>query len=420
MADEVRAMDVGRLTSQRAAYERFVERFGTPQQLAANYLEQSELPDSSGALGRRVAAVILLLAITTGGVCYAIQLEPPKLSPFTDVQFERDQVIVTYADQTYQWLELDGHKVEEIVASSKQQFGSRWQKRISEDLVEVLWGLNHKPGKTVKLRLLDLKTKEETVAENAPMTEENRSTVYAKRLKAEFLNERVPPKLSPFTDVRFEGEQMIVTYAGKTYQWLGLDDHKIEAIIASSKQQFGKRWQKRISEDLVEVLWGMGHVPDKTVKLRLLDPRTKRKIVTANAPLTESNRLAVYKNRLQAEDETQADPPKRSPFTEVSFKAEQVIVTYNDQNYQWLELDGFKVEDIIASAKKQFDGRWQKRISEDLVEVLWGMNHKPGNTVELRLLDTQTKRSVVVKDAPLTAENRQLVYRKRMGTNQRR
>ena len=50
---------------------------------------------------------------------------PPKLSPFTDVRFEDERVIVDYEDQTYQRLELNGIKVEDIV-SSKKQFGWQW------------------------------------------------------------------------------------------------------------------------------------------------------------------------------------------------------------------------------------------------------------------------------------------------------
>ena len=38
LMDEVYAMDVGRLTSEPAAYERLIQRFGTPQQLAESYL----------------------------------------------------------------------------------------------------------------------------------------------------------------------------------------------------------------------------------------------------------------------------------------------------------------------------------------------------------------------------------------------
>ena len=106
---------------------------------------------------------------------------PPKLSPFTDVRFEDEQVIVAYDGQTYQWLELNGIKVEDIVTSSKKQFGGQWQKRISEDLVELLWGMGHQPGNMVKLRLLDLKTKQDFVVENAPMTKENRYAIFGNR-----------------------------------------------------------------------------------------------------------------------------------------------------------------------------------------------------------------------------------------------
>ena len=47
LTDEVRSMDVGRLTNEHAAYQRLVERFGTPAQMAMSYLEQSQLTDAS-------------------------------------------------------------------------------------------------------------------------------------------------------------------------------------------------------------------------------------------------------------------------------------------------------------------------------------------------------------------------------------
>jgi len=101
--------------------------------------------------------------------------------------------------------------------------------------------------------------------------------------------------------------------------------------------------------------------------------------------------------------------PKISPFAAVRFEDEKVIVAYEGQTYQWLELNGIKVKDIVTSSKKQFDGRWQKRIREDLVEVLWGMGHKPGNKVKLRLLDLKTKRDFVVENARMTKENRDAI-----------
>ena len=102
----------------------------------------------------------------------------PKLSPFTKVDFEGEKVIVTYDGKAHQWLGIDDIKVEDIVSSSKQQFGSKWQMRVAEDLVEVLAGMGHHPGETVRLRLRDLKTNQKVFIEAAPMTEENRSMVY--------------------------------------------------------------------------------------------------------------------------------------------------------------------------------------------------------------------------------------------------
>lgn len=104
--------------------------------------------------------------------------------------------------------------------------------------------------------------------------------------------------------------------------------------------------------------------------------------------------------------------PTLSPFTAVQFEKQQIIVTYQERNYQWLELDGMKVEDIIAAAKWRHWGRWQKRVSEDLVDVLWGMGHQPGDTVSLLLRDLETSERIFVEQAPMTAENRNAVYQK--------
>jgi serine-type D-Ala-D-Ala carboxypeptidase/endopeptidase len=154
---------------------------------------------SSVFINRRINSAVIVLCNTqvTGKVDeLGVQLiqkaaglesnsAPPKLSPFTAVRFEDEKVIVAYDGQTYQWLELNGLKVEDIAASSKKQFGGLWQKRISEDLVEVLWGMGHKPGNMVKLRLVDLKTKQDVVVENAPMTKKNRDAIKENRPQAD-------------------------------------------------------------------------------------------------------------------------------------------------------------------------------------------------------------------------------------------
>ncbi len=104
------------------------------------------------------------------------------------------------------------------------------------------------------------------------------------------------------------------------------------------------------------------------------------------------------------------DAPKISPFTAVRFDDDRVIVTYKDQDYQWLEIDGIKVEDMIKSAKWRFGFIWKKRIAEDMIDVLWGMGHQPNETVSLRLKDLETGDVLDITVAAMTSENRTAVY----------
>lgn len=105
--------------------------------------------------------------------------EAPKVSPFTSVGLNDDKVFVQYEGRLLQWHEIDGIKVFDIIAAAKKQYGNRWGKRIREDLVEVLWGMGHQPGETVKLRMQDVKTNEEVVVEKAKMTSKNRQAIRA-------------------------------------------------------------------------------------------------------------------------------------------------------------------------------------------------------------------------------------------------
>lgn len=109
--------------------------------------------------------------------------------------------------------------------------------------------------------------------------------------------DNAPPKVSPFTDVRFEGEQVIVTYDAAAYQWLQIDEVKVDDIVRSAKKRYGSKWQMRIAEDMVDVLWNMGHQPGKTVRLRLRRLATDQVVRVESAPMTEENRAEVYRNR---------------------------------------------------------------------------------------------------------------------------
>lgn len=184
LQNEVASLVADRSLTATEIYGYFVHHYGSPEQVAAEYFDASDLePSSKGVLSRwkSIAAVLLLWLTVAGGVCFAMLREPPKLSPFTDVVVTNDQVLVEFKGEVSEWLAIDDILVTNIVASAKEQFGRRWEKRIVEDIVEVLWGMGHSPGQTVKLRLRDPETGEETVVDSAPLTYENRRIVYAAR-----------------------------------------------------------------------------------------------------------------------------------------------------------------------------------------------------------------------------------------------
>jgi len=120
------------------------------------------------------------------------------------------------------------------------------------------------------------------------------------------------PSTSPFTEVRFEDEQVIVTYDGIAYQWLEIDGIKVKEIVSSAKSRFGKNWQKRVAEDMLDVLLGMDYEPKTTVTLRLLDLETKETCVFEKALMTQENRQAIYWNRAHADDEADANDDDES------------------------------------------------------------------------------------------------------------
>ncbi|EGF25472.1 hypothetical protein RBWH47_03601 [Rhodopirellula baltica WH47] len=104
--------------------------------------------------------------------------EPPKISPFTRMEYDHGKVLVEFESKTYQLSGVDQFTIANLVLRSRALYGRKWKKRLSEDLVELLWEMKHFPGDTVDLHLKDLKTGERRTIVNAEMTEENRSKLY--------------------------------------------------------------------------------------------------------------------------------------------------------------------------------------------------------------------------------------------------
>ena len=104
-------------------------------------------------------------------------------------------------------------------------------------------------------------------------------------------------KLSPFTEVRFEGETPLVRFEGKWYELIELDGLKAARIVAFCKEKYDRKWDRRFAEDLVEVLEAMGQRPGRHVRLVLRAKETGLKVKVARAAMTGENRKRVREAR---------------------------------------------------------------------------------------------------------------------------
>ena len=101
------------------------------------------------------------------------------------------------------------------------------------------------------------------------------------------------PKQSPFAGVRWQNSRPEVFVAQDWYQLVSLNDLPVDRILGFSKKTFGKKWQKRFEEDLVELLSKMGHPPKNKVKLVLKTLDTNEAKTWNSIPMTTANRDAI-------------------------------------------------------------------------------------------------------------------------------
>ena len=118
--------------------------------------------------------LLCLISILTGPALIA-QTAPEKSSPFTAVKWVNDQPSVQFQGEWFEPFSIDGVTVERILKHCKEEHGRRYQKRFSEDLVEIMGEMGYQLKPEVKLVL---KMDGRTVVRTGQMTEANRRMVW--------------------------------------------------------------------------------------------------------------------------------------------------------------------------------------------------------------------------------------------------
>ncbi|MEL6796603.1 MAG: S41 family peptidase [Planctomycetota bacterium] len=102
-------------------------------------------------------------------------------------------------------------------------------------------------------------------------------------------------QVSPFTRVEFDADgTLVVTLDGERVPLVLLGGVPTAELIAGAKREFGDRWQKRIGEDLLEVFEALDVELDSEDAIDVVIFRDGEFVEIADAPMTRSNRMAVW------------------------------------------------------------------------------------------------------------------------------
>jgi RNA polymerase sigma factor (sigma-70 family) len=134
-------------------------------------------------------------------------------------------------------------------------------------------------------------------------------------------------------------------------------------------------------------------------------------VTAATVIVGQTNRTALA---AKERNEGAKDFDKLAPYSGIRWKDDgSAEIQIGDVWLGWLALDGVELTKIVDFAKREYRRDWQRRIGEDLVEVLTKMGKAPGATVTLKVRALDTNAVNDLADVAMTHENRQRVWHAR-------
>lgn len=97
---------------------------------------------------------------------------------------------------------------------------------------------------------------------------------------------------------------------------------------------------------------------------------------------------------------------KVSPFTAMEIEGETIHVEFKDNRYELVSIARIPTAELIAASKKRFGRLWEKRIREDIAEVLAAAGVENPDRVDLKLKEPGSGIVKHFPDAEMTSENR--------------
>lgn len=216
-------------------------------------------------------------------------------------------------------------------------------------------------------------------------------------------------KASPFTAVKWEDDQPLVQFENEWYHFEQLGKFSKDELLDFCKARYGSQWKKRFSEDLVEVLKGMGHHPQVEETLLLSKNGTT---ATYTGTFTSDNRRRslLFNRSMEA-----SKAPERISATDAIADLRQFedmlrhVSSYSQLSAFDYASEIHKTADTITRKNTTVDVNWlANRIGKIMAEIgdrhssvrnesFHGLNHK---TYSLRLpfgIATLNKQLIALK-----------------------
>ncbi len=233
---------------------------------------------------------------------------------------------------------------------------------------------------------------------------------------------QVPDKAAPFTAVKWSDEQPVVRVEGGWYELQSLNGIPIEEIVAFCKQEYDRKWQKRFSEDLVEVLQMMGKTPELDAELVL---KSNDELITKTQRMTEANRRACWKYNNGETDEEIVAPialdvkkdrdkrPVTTPTKSLSpdaglFAIKSAKITYEYtgmiKGTDVLYFDDFGKTIVLVQDRPEMSGGKKTIIWQGGKSTIINHDRKNVSVMSLRIKDTEPPTIATVSESQRSAE----------------
>lgn len=184
-------------------------------------------------------------------------------------------------------------------------------------------------------------------------------------------------KAAVFDGLRWAGDQPQVLHAGEWYALEAIDGLQAGYVVGYCKQLEPRRWRKRFSEDLVQVLNRLGHPALFDVDLVLRDLEDRQVFTVADVRWSQDKRRALMRDR------------NGWPWAAEDLRAEATFIELDGRTFELLKLDGVPLE--VLDRRVDYDHFCER------------VGRSPGAEIDLLLRDVVSDEWVRVEDLPRVA-----------------